>query len=395
MNSRVKSTIATVLVQAALAYALVMALAVTISRDADRRVTTVNVAPPVAPPPPPIPPVVRDAPATHAGPIPARGRPVILHDWTAASPAQREEDFIKAAKWLQDNLSEEERRLAAWRAQLPRGSGPAKVTRLRPPGLATHTLYWPAAWSGGLLPIVAWGNGNCANSSLAYAAFLSEIASHGYFVVAVGNDDIDYPQPEGIAFLADGRPVRTQASALRAAVDWAVAENARGGGPYAGRLDKARIAYMGHDCGASQALQASADPRAATVVLLNAAARFAPTPSLVRKAPLAQFEGAQDDGSVRDAGDANFAKAQAADWPMLKAALAGIGRDGAYPGPNRRWSQAVVAWLDWQLKGDDKAKTALERMLRSGWSRVGTTGLAGPDEPLTAAAAPANPAPLP
>src|SRR5207302_304654 len=112
-------------------------------------------------------------------------------------------------------------------------------------------------WSSGRMPIIAWGNGYngmCSNSSLPYAAFLSEIASHGYFVVAVGNDDIDYPQPEGLEVLADGRPIRTQASALRKAVDWAIEENARAGSPYAGKLDTSKIAYMGHACGGGQAL---------------------------------------------------------------------------------------------------------------------------------------------
>ena len=58
---------------------------------------------------------------------------------------------------------------------------------------------------------------------------------------------------------------------------------------------------------------------------------------------------------MASATDAGFAKAQASTWPMYKAALDGLGHDGAYPGPDRRWSKAVIAWLDWQLKGDQRA----------------------------------------
>lgn len=374
INSRLTSAIATALVQGVLGYVFVMTLATTISREADDRLTTVDLTPP---PPPKVPPSSK-APLVRSVPVSAPGQPVILHDWAAASPEQRNLDFAKAHKWVQDNLPEEDRRLARWRAELPQGSGPARVTRLRPPNLATHTLYWPAQWSKGRLPIVAWGNGTdgkCSNSSLAYAAFLSEIASHGYFVVAVGNDDIDYPQPEGLEILADGRPIRTQASALTKAVDWAIAENGRGGSPYAGRLDTGKIAYMGHGCGGEQAMQASSDPRTTTIVVLNAAARFRPDPADARKPPIAHFEGQQDDRGVLEAGDASLAKAQAAGWPLYKAALKGIGHDGAYPGPDRRWSRAILAWLDWQLKGDSSARMKLDGLSRDGWSRIDATGL--------------------
>jgi hypothetical protein len=377
-SNRLKSAIATALIQGVLGYVFVMTLATTISREADDKLTTVDLTPPPPPKAPPVPPPSPKALPVHSAPVPSAGQPVVLHDWAAASPEQRNLDFAKAHKWVQENLPEEDRRLARWRDELPQGTGPAKVTRLRPPNLATHTLYWPAMWSKGRLPIIAWGNGydgKCSNSSLPYAAFLSEIASHGYFVVAVGNDDIDYPQPEGLEVLADGRPIRTQASALAKAVDWAIAENGRAGGPYAGKLDTGKIGYVGHACGGEQAMEAASDPRATTIVVLNAAARFRPGSSEAHKASIAHFEGQQDDRGVLEAGDASFAKAQVAGWPMYKAALKGMSHSGAYPGPDRRWSKAVLAWLDWQLKGDSNAKTKLDGLSRDGWSRIDATGL--------------------
>ena len=38
----------------------------------------------------------------------------------------------------------------------------------------------------GKLPIIAWGNGGCANNGLSHRNFLMEIASHGYLAIAIG-----------------------------------------------------------------------------------------------------------------------------------------------------------------------------------------------------------------
>jgi hypothetical protein len=369
MNNRLKSAIAAVLIHGVLGYALIMGLAMPIPRHVNDTMTLINIAAERAPRPPRKPP---------PAPVRAGARPVVLHNWATASPSQRNLDFIKTTKWVQANLSEEDRRFTKWRAAVPQGTGPSRVTRLRPPNLTTHTLYWPAQWSKGPLPIIAWGNGAdnmCSNSSLPYAAFLSEIASHGYFVVAVGNDDIDYPPPDGLGILADGRPIRTQASALTTAVDWAIAENDRAGSPYEGKLDTSKIAYMGHACGGQQAMAASSDPRTTTTVLLNSAARFSPGSSDTHKASIAYFRGGRDDGGLLGIGDDNFARAQAAGWPMYKAALEGTSHDGAFPGPDRRWSKAVITWLDWQLKGDSTAATVLNGLSRDGWSHIDATGL--------------------
>lgn len=373
MDSRIKSAIATTLIQGALAYVLIATLAMTISHEPDEKLNAVTITSKAPPPPSPA-----KAPPVVSPTVPFKDRPVVLHDWSAATPEQRNLDFMKVQQWRDANIPPAERRLAQWRAELPQGSGPGKVTREQPANLSTHTLYWPAKWTKGPLPIIAWGNdfdGTCSNSSLPYAAFLSEIASWGYFVVAVGNDDIDYPQPEGLAYLTDGRPLRVKANALNEAVDWAIAENARTGSPYQGRLDTSRVAYMGNGCGAGLALRASADPQTTTTVLLNSSVRFRPDAAQADKAPLVQFEGEQDDRNVIEAGEANLAKAQEAGWPMFKAALKDVGHKDAYPGPDKRWTKAVIAWLDWQLKGDGKAQATLGNLSKAGWSRVEATGI--------------------
>src|SRR4051812_12426446 len=70
------------------------------------------------------------------------------------------------------------------------GSGPHAAVMVSDESLPTHTIFRPKDL-GRLadktkLPIVAWGNGACANSPWEHVNFLSEIASHGYLVVAIG-----------------------------------------------------------------------------------------------------------------------------------------------------------------------------------------------------------------
>ena len=81
-------------------------------------------------------------------------------------------------------------RVSRWRAELPQGTGKYRVVRLIEPDLAEYTIYRPADMRrAGKLPIISFANGACRNTSTEYAAFLSELASHGYLVIAVGRDD--------------------------------------------------------------------------------------------------------------------------------------------------------------------------------------------------------------
>ncbi len=67
------------------------------------------------------------------------------------------------------------------------GSGPYPALMEAAPGLPTHTVYRPAdLGAAGKLPVVAWGNGACANAGNSFRWFLSDIASYGYLVIAVG-----------------------------------------------------------------------------------------------------------------------------------------------------------------------------------------------------------------
>ena len=70
------------------------------------------------------------------------------------------------------------------------GAGPYKAIAVSNSSISTHTIYRPKDLSAfgdkEKLPILAWGNGGCANSNAGHQNYLSEIASHGYLIVAIG-----------------------------------------------------------------------------------------------------------------------------------------------------------------------------------------------------------------
>jgi dienelactone hydrolase len=156
------------------------------------------------------------------------------------------------------------------------------VSVISEPALATHTVYRPADLSpftgGRRLPIIAWGNGACSNAGLLFETFLTQIASHGFLVIASGPKDAPLPafatqvpgqarsMPNPNSGIAAGR---TNDEDLLKAIDWAIAENGRTGSAYAGKLDPQKVAVMGQSCGGLQATAVAGDPRIKTVVIWN------------------------------------------------------------------------------------------------------------------------------
>ena len=146
----------------------------------------------------------------------------------------------------------------------PLGSGPLRAVLEVIPGLPTHTLYHPADLAAsGPLPVVLWGNGACANAGDRFRWFLSDIASYGYLIIAVGpiqNKSV-WPAQVMTPFAAGGTPVippgvtvaastpATHSAQLLDGLHWAVAENERTGSRFYHRLRVDAVAAMGQSCG--------------------------------------------------------------------------------------------------------------------------------------------------
>jgi dienelactone hydrolase len=250
------------------------------------------------------------------------------------------------------------------------GSGAMLASMASESGLPGHTIYRPrdleAAMAHGRLPIVVFGNGACANIGNRYRYLLTEIASHGYLVIAngpIGPADVEWrvnlgePGAEPPA----QRAPQSTAAQLTDAIDWAIAENARPGSDYRGRLDTQAIAVMGQSCGGLQAIAASADRRVTTTVVLNSGTFPAGSPPLggtgdATKASLARLHGpvAWISGDESDIAHVNAGAdfAAIASVPAMWAWHEGTGHSDHYRMANGgHFAPVIEQWLAWQLKG--------------------------------------------
>lgn len=240
------------------------------------------------------------------------------------------------------------------------GTGPFKAVMAQDSSLPTHTIFRPSDMSAlgktqSRLPIVAWGNGACANSPWEHVNFLSEIASHGFLVIAIG------PMPTNDKPRGGGT---TKASLMIDAINWAIAQNNNPASPYSGKLDLTKIAVAGMSCGGLQALETAPDPRVSTVMVCNSGIFINPRgamggmPNLTKDqlkklhAPVIYMLGGKKDIAYENGMD-DFR--QIAGLPAFAANLE-VGHGGTYAQPHGGdFAKVATAWLQWQLKGDKNA----------------------------------------
>jgi dienelactone hydrolase len=240
--------------------------------------------------------------------------------------------------------------------------------------LADHTVYRPADLSKvqGKLPVVSFGNGGCVNIGSAFKTLLGEVASHGYLAIATGpigrEPAVPGPRPPAAGALPFEQ---AKTESLVKAIDWAIAENARKGSPYYGRIDTTKIAVAGQSCGGLQAIAVGADPRATTVLVLNSGiirggiptpdggtrqpagylpASDADLPKL--HTPMLYLIGGEKDQAHRGA-EGDFEAIQKV--PVFNANTP-VGHGGTWQQPGGGiMGKVAIDWLNWRLKGDAEA----------------------------------------
>ena len=178
------------------------------------------------------------------------------------------------------------------------GTGPYKAILSGDPSLPTHAIYRPRDLrpfgDSNLLPIVAFANGGCRNGSGEFRNFLSDLASHGYIVVALG------PAGEALVAGSEGRVGQTQPSQLLDGVEWAIQRNSLQGSDFYRKIDTSKVAVMGQSCGGSQARSVSTDPRVTTTVMLNSGGvPGTPRPAPAQNPPATNLSAALNRGAKR------------------------------------------------------------------------------------------------
>nr|WP_320021164.1 hypothetical protein [uncultured Draconibacterium sp.] len=261
--------------------------------------------------------------------------------------------IFSALVFFQANAQE-----AAQRVVEDGGTGEYKAIMISEPSLATHTVFRPQDLSAfgrkNKLPIIAWGNGACANSPWEHINFLNEVASHGFLVIAIGPMPAEGEQGGG----------RSQSSQLTDAIDWAIAQNSDKNSPYYKKIDVKNIAVSGMSCGGLQTLEIAPDPRVTTTVICNSGIFIDPItgfpgmPDLKKDdlkklhTPTLYLLGGETDIAYNNGMD-DYKRINHV--PVFVANL-DVGHGGTYREPHGgEFAKVATAWYQWQMKDDKEA----------------------------------------
>lgn len=223
--------------------------------------------------------------------------------------------------------------------------GPYKVASGPAFSSPGHVVYHPADLAPlpgrDTLPVMVWGNGGCAINSTRYAGFLTTIASHGVLVLATAAE----PGAKG---------GRATAANLRAAIDWAEAENKRAGSPLNGKIAVDRVAVMGQSCGGFLSIELGGDPRVDTIGVFNSGAQGDNVKALAAlHGPVLLINGHERDFLMAS----SLATFEAIDkLPAFYGARHNAGHTATVDHPGGgEFANVASNWIRWQLKGDKEA----------------------------------------
>ena len=238
------------------------------------------------------------------------------------------------------------------------GTGAYSAIMYTDNSLSTHTIFRPKDLTvfgkNHKIPIIAWGNGACANSPWEHINFLSEVASHGFLVIAIG------PMPQE-GQRGGGRSTSSQ---LVDAIDWAIAQNSDKSSVFYKKIDVSKIAVSGMSCGGLQTLEVAPDPRITTAVVCNSGIIGNPgggmpgMPGLTKEhltklhTPTLYLLGGETDIAYNNGMD-DFNRINHV--PVFVGNM-DVGHGGTYGQPHGgEFAKVATAWFKMQLKGDVEA----------------------------------------
>ena len=294
------------------------------------------------------------------------------------------------------------------------GTGPYKSEVVGDASCPAFTIYRPQNLNDlvakhGVLPVIVYANGACFNNNVEMRLLLSEVASYGYVIAAIGPYDEEdvmaqwrgvlksaYPETKGEVIMANGEKIlpltpeeikarqeqqakqrelaaknakknkkkqqaaqvpafQTYPKMLLEVLSWLTDQNATKGSEYYHCLDLDHVAAMGQSCGGAQVLGVAHDPRIKTCVMLNSGIgdmeMMGSTKECLKNLHQPMFY------MIGGPGDIAYANAQK-DYERIADNIPVVmlnskdGHSGTYyekHGGN--YAKAVIKWLDWQLKG--------------------------------------------
>jgi len=277
-------------------------------------------------------------------------------------------------------------------------TGPSPVVIEHDQTLATHTIYRPVNLGGAKHGVLVWGEGGCAKNGLTFPEFLTELASHGFVIIADGPPVENAgrggpgggagggggapraggPPPEAGAPGAGGPPAApgpraggapgagaggpgrggaamTDGTALLQAIDWIAKESNDKSSRFYQKVDTSRVAAMGMSCGGLMSYGVSADPRVATVGIWNSGL-IQPDEKIFAglHSPVIIMTGGETDIAYAN-GKRDF-ETMPAKIPVFYGVHPSVGHGGTYNEDNGgAFGVAAVAWLKWQLLNDTSA----------------------------------------
>jgi len=233
------------------------------------------------------------------------------------------------------------------------GNGPFNAIATRDSSLENYVIYRPkdlltTVKNSSKLPIVVFANGGCMDTSYPFENMLSNIASHGYLVIALGK----------MQYSLDDRQLNKASNTMIPnAIDWVTAQAVNPLSEFFQKLDLNKIAIAGQSCGGAQLLATAADKRVSSYLMFNSGIgdmtmADANEQSLKNlHAPIIYLVGGPTDIATDNA---KLDYQRINHVPIIFANHQTAGHSGTFEQSyGGSFSTLAIKWLDWQLKNND------------------------------------------
>ncbi|WP_186758597.1 alpha/beta hydrolase [Echinicola salinicaeni] len=249
------------------------------------------------------------------------------------------------------------------------GSGPFPAKAFSERAMKDFVVYRPedlaaAIEKEGKLPLVVWANGGCMNSSIHHERLLTEVASHGYVIVAIGTLQMT---------IEERIHEHTPDKELRRAIDKVIELSQQSDSEYYNVLDTNKIVAAGQSCGGAQVISIADDPRVKSYMMFNSGMGDMTMAGASKESlnflhgEIIYIVGGESDVATENA----LMDYERIDQvPVVLANLLEGGHGGTF---NQEYggsfARIALDWLNWQFKEEDHSALFLEYELDNypGW----------------------------